>query len=217
MNIKECYEKLELPPTATEVETRQAYKNLVKSWHPDKFQTDSPMKAYAEERIKIINAAYDLVRKHQSSTRIDSVVKKAHQPPEAFKSTASTKDTFQKFTDFTDPLGRCLKDLTATLKGIFFSFAPLSSNFPETNKDDTASKRVKKPFKRVFRDLKSSPPRNVNASKLNGGGFRSIHHLRRSYGPRSGKGLGGISGIATEVRNQSIRPVSRITPIKRVE
>ena len=57
MRIIDCYHNLELAPTATMAEIRLSYKRLVKKWHPDRFNADSPLKVYAEERLKLINAA----------------------------------------------------------------------------------------------------------------------------------------------------------------
>jgi hypothetical protein len=53
------YEVLGVSPDAPEHEVREAYLALVKRWHPDRFAT-APERAFeAEERAKIVNAAYD--------------------------------------------------------------------------------------------------------------------------------------------------------------
>ncbi len=52
------YEKLGLSKNATQKEIKNAYKHLVKKYHPDVYQGD---KNYAEKMIKEINGAYDIL------------------------------------------------------------------------------------------------------------------------------------------------------------
>lgn len=51
---------------STAEEVRAAYRELVKVWHPDRFQDDPGLQTRAEEELKKINAAYDLIRAHQA-------------------------------------------------------------------------------------------------------------------------------------------------------
>ena len=55
------YEVLGVSQNATKEEIHDAYRKLVKKNHPDKF-TDPQMKKVAEEKIKQINEAYDLIK-----------------------------------------------------------------------------------------------------------------------------------------------------------
>ncbi len=66
MDIYRAYEVLGLMPGASQEEIKQAYRQLVKIWHPDGF-TDAVKKQKAEERIKIINAAYRKLKSDASS------------------------------------------------------------------------------------------------------------------------------------------------------
>lgn len=50
------YEVLGISETATNKEIKKAYKTLVKKYHPDIFEGE---KSFAEEKIKLINEAYD--------------------------------------------------------------------------------------------------------------------------------------------------------------
>ena len=52
---------LGVAPDATEAEVKDAYRTLAKVWHPDRFQTDPDLRLKAEEKIKEINAAYQLL------------------------------------------------------------------------------------------------------------------------------------------------------------
>lgn len=62
--IKKCLEVLGLKPGATEDEIKQAYRELVMVWHPDRFAADSPLQAKAEAKLKEINAAYEYLNEN---------------------------------------------------------------------------------------------------------------------------------------------------------
>jgi hypothetical protein len=52
---------LGLTRDATQAEIRDAYRTLAKVWHPDRFQDDEQLRGKAEEKIKEINSAYQLL------------------------------------------------------------------------------------------------------------------------------------------------------------
>jgi hypothetical protein len=56
------YEVLGLRPGASLDEAKQAHRDLVKVWHPDRFSNDPRLQARAQEKLQEINAAYDRVR-----------------------------------------------------------------------------------------------------------------------------------------------------------
>lgn len=53
---------LGLHPGASIEEIRQAYRDLVKVWHPDRFENDPRVRAKAEQKLKEITAAYEALR-----------------------------------------------------------------------------------------------------------------------------------------------------------
>ena len=61
MDIKRSFEILDLDYTATESEAREAYKDMVNVWHPDRFWNNPRLKMKAEKRLKEVNAAYETV------------------------------------------------------------------------------------------------------------------------------------------------------------
>ncbi len=61
LDINQAYEILGLKAGASQVEVKQAYRKLVKIWHPDRF-VDVQQKQQAEAKIKQINVAYNIVK-----------------------------------------------------------------------------------------------------------------------------------------------------------
>ncbi|HLC42841.1 MAG TPA: J domain-containing protein [Methylomirabilota bacterium] len=60
-DLERYYVALGLRPGASPDEIRQAYRNLVKVWHPDRF-SDDRLRQNAEEKLKEINEAYNRLR-----------------------------------------------------------------------------------------------------------------------------------------------------------
>ena len=62
MNMQDRSEKwltvLGLAPGASEEAIKEAYRDLVKVWHPDRFGTDAPLRQKAEEKLRELNAAF---------------------------------------------------------------------------------------------------------------------------------------------------------------
>lgn len=60
--MKNPYEVLGVPPTATDEEVKKAYRDLARKYHPDKYR-DSDLADLASEKMKEVNAAYEEVQK----------------------------------------------------------------------------------------------------------------------------------------------------------
>ncbi|MDB9372198.1 J domain-containing protein [Nodularia sphaerocarpa] len=67
LDINHAYEILGLTPGASQGQVKQAYRELVKIWHPDRF-FDPQQKQDAEEKIKDINVAYNKLKSEQINT-----------------------------------------------------------------------------------------------------------------------------------------------------
>lgn len=57
MKIAEALKHLGVDKEATKADLKQAYKDLARIWHPDRFQSDKRLEAKAEAQIKVINEA----------------------------------------------------------------------------------------------------------------------------------------------------------------
>jgi len=60
--MSECYRVLEVAPGASLEEVREAWRDLVQVWHPDRFRANSRLHQKAEERLKRINLAYETLK-----------------------------------------------------------------------------------------------------------------------------------------------------------
>ena len=63
--MKDPYKVLGVEPSATDEQIKDAYRALVKKYHPDKF-ADSDLAELANEKMKEVNAAYDEIQKMRS-------------------------------------------------------------------------------------------------------------------------------------------------------
>lgn len=55
------YDVLEIEPGASLEELKRAHRDLVKVWHPDRFTDDPPLQRKAQEKLKQINEAYEML------------------------------------------------------------------------------------------------------------------------------------------------------------
>ncbi|MDO4546092.1 MAG: DnaJ domain-containing protein [Bacillota bacterium] len=62
------YEVLGVSENASEEEIKKAYKELVKKYHPDKYQ-NNPLSDLAEEKLQEVNEAYDMLMKGRGGVR----------------------------------------------------------------------------------------------------------------------------------------------------
>ena len=61
------YKVLGVSSDATDDEIKQAYRNLVRKYHPDNYASDPDLKQIAEEKMKTVNSAYDEIQKLRKS------------------------------------------------------------------------------------------------------------------------------------------------------
>ena len=62
MNINEAFEIFGLEKNASEDKIKEARKDLISIWHPDRFSSKNQrLKKKAEEKIRELNIAYDTI------------------------------------------------------------------------------------------------------------------------------------------------------------
>jgi hypothetical protein len=59
--MEEYYRILDISSSASEQEVKQAYRELVKIWHPDRFTHDAKLQKRTEKKLKEINEAYQCI------------------------------------------------------------------------------------------------------------------------------------------------------------
>jgi hypothetical protein len=83
MDIRTCYETLELHPDASIEDVKQAYRDMVNIWHPDRVSNNARLKQKAEEKLKQINAAYEEILSHLNTPQKGPVAVETAPRPEA--------------------------------------------------------------------------------------------------------------------------------------
>ena len=80
MQRKEALDVLALKPGASSIEIKEAYRDLVKVWHPDRFGSDPQLRQKAEDKLTALNEAYRVLQ-------AGSTVKGADATPNPFVGT----------------------------------------------------------------------------------------------------------------------------------
>src|SRR5215471_11467650 len=71
MYIERALEILGLAPGATTEDIKSAYRDMAKVWHPDRFTHDSRLHTKAEEKLREINAAYEILRRYGAGKAVN--------------------------------------------------------------------------------------------------------------------------------------------------
>ena len=66
--MRDPYQVLGVPSTATDEEVKKAYRDLARKYHPDNYH-DNPLADLAQERMKEINEAYEVVQSQRKAAR----------------------------------------------------------------------------------------------------------------------------------------------------
>ncbi len=108
------YQVLEIEPGASQDDIKQAYKDLAKVWHPDRFASDPRLQHKAEEKLKQINAAYEFLKTYQPQVIQTNV---EHEP----KQSVVVSPSFEKLDQLLQ-LGK-LKDADSETKRLLLELA----------------------------------------------------------------------------------------------
>lgn len=63
--VQRCCQVLGLEAPASREQLKNAYRDLVKVWHPDRFSHDERLRLVAQEKLKEINRAYEFLLGHE--------------------------------------------------------------------------------------------------------------------------------------------------------
>jgi GUN4-like/DnaJ domain len=78
------YQVLELEIGASQDDIKQAYKDLAKVWHPDRFVDNRRLQQKAEEKLKQINTAYEFLKSYQPQVTQKKIEPKLEHPVVVF-------------------------------------------------------------------------------------------------------------------------------------
>lgn len=92
MNIQRAYELLEIGRESTLEQVREAYKDQVNVWHPDRFPGNPRLRVKAEEKLKDINLAYETITARFARTRPKRTSSRPGPEPNSHNRTHAYKD-----------------------------------------------------------------------------------------------------------------------------
>ena len=69
--MKNPYQVLGIPPTATDEEVKEAYRKVARKYHPDNYSADNPLADLATEKMKEINEAYDAIKEERINAKVN--------------------------------------------------------------------------------------------------------------------------------------------------
>lgn len=87
--MRDPYEVLGISQNASDEEVKKAYRNLARKYHPDNYQ-DNPLADLAEEKMKEINEAYDLITKARSGGSMGGGYNSSYGSGTAYQSSGYT-------------------------------------------------------------------------------------------------------------------------------
>jgi formylglycine-generating enzyme required for sulfatase activity len=90
--MKDYYTILDVPPDATLENIKEQYRFLAQAWHPDKFPSPA-QKAKAEEKIKEINGAFEILGNPAKRAQYDR--ERSPQPPSFAREEKAQRDREQ--------------------------------------------------------------------------------------------------------------------------
>ena len=79
--MRDPYDVLGVYPEATDTEIKNAYRRLARQYHPDNYAGDPQKAAWAEEKMKEINEAYEAIEKLRKEPKQESGSDSAYQFP----------------------------------------------------------------------------------------------------------------------------------------
>lgn len=96
MDYQECCVILDLVPPVTLDEAKQAYKDLVQVWHPDRFVHSPRLQERAENKLKQLNLAYETLEPlltNQKEVRLREAARKAQGASQSASQSAESRSS----------------------------------------------------------------------------------------------------------------------------
>ena len=174
MDIKRCFEILELAPDASIDEVKQAYKDLVNIWHPDRFSNNPHLEEKAEKKLKEVNQAYETLKSFLPSK--PGLKREAERAPHAQAQAQAEAEAESKAPDYQS---EAKTKTEAVVEAGTFAFLDLWSYL------STKLRRIVAEQVQAFKEGAQAEPSEINQNRGRGMG------RGKGSGRGTGRGLGG--------------------------
>lgn len=89
------YKVLHIAPTASDEEVKRAYRELARKYHPDNYH-DNPLADLAQEKMKEINEAYELIQKQRKGGGSSTAQRSSYSYGGGYRASSSADPTMQQ-------------------------------------------------------------------------------------------------------------------------
>ena len=180
IDLKRCYDILDIPLEASVEEINKQYRDLVNIWHPDRFEGKPRLQKKASVKLVEINAAYDQLREYLQTkntvTTIRGQAGKCSNDSGGEKKEKATADTscgneqsFMQGKQWAEAKPRrsriwtflCLVIL-ALLASPLFIIPKVKEKFPFF---DDPAEYLKTSVKTAITEILSEPPKTINTQQ----------------------------------------------------
>lgn len=185
MDIDKCCETLDVNKSASPEQVKQAYRDLVNIWHPDRVPDNPRLKKKAEDKLKDINAAYETLNAHllaQKSQEPKNDLKTKSYPETAQE--APSRNQAQTNVRNSRPGSQAVEDAEGVVKQDWSPFSNLWSSIVSAFRQMVAERPP-----RMHRD-DVDPLRSPKGAGMGGGRGRCMRGMGRGRG--FGPGRGGM-------------------------
>ncbi|QBH11615.1 hypothetical protein DO021_04690 [Desulfobacter hydrogenophilus] len=210
MDKQSGFDILGLVPSATRTDARTAFRQLAKTWHPDKFAKDPLKVKKAEEKMKQVNEAFHFLLPLLPDTIVEPGV--GQNPSTSSQGCASIHCSGKRFQGFFSSL---VAGLTKRCKGKKKAKVQGAGRFGQTHKSgahcraDTVDRTRKTPFETVFQNAVNhnpagTKPRGYQKNRPPG----CCANYRKYFNSVTGR-----PGNMGHIKNRGVGPVEKISPI----
>jgi hypothetical protein len=120
--LKRAYQILGVPLFASALSIKQAYRQLVKRWHPDRYPSGSSSHAEASQMIKLINQAYSEIEHAPLRYYSGDKPRVQQRVKSTYPLASDTPDAARQAVPKTDRLEFWVRFVCGSLLGLFVSF-----------------------------------------------------------------------------------------------
>ncbi len=218
MNMKTCFDILNISRNASIDEAKRSYKRLVKRWHPDQFASNPEKQRFAHEKLKEINVAYrDVIAALKHETVHRNALHKARTTSQ--EGNVSSRN-FKEKKSFLERMAEVFKNKAETETASTSPAGKQTARIYRTQEENNNPLRRwgdnRADFQNVLnRAIRNQPGTGSGRKTTGDGGNRAARKLR----PRQGNSGAAVSRANIRPRHirgdkvEKIRPVGRIGKI----